>query len=44
MCVVEVVDEGRVDDWSLRLYYSFVQIVWFLDPVSLINCINSTTL
>ena len=41
MCVVAFVDLGRVDDELLRLCRSFVQIVWFLDPVFLINWVNS---
>ena len=41
VCVVAFVDLGRVDDGSLRLCHSFVQFVWFLDPVSLINWVNS---
>ena len=41
MCFVTFIDLGRVGDGSLRLCYSFVQIVMFLDPVSLINWVNS---
>ena len=41
VCVVAFVDLGRVGGGSLRLCHSFVQIVWFLDPVSLINWVNS---
>ena len=41
VCVVAFVDLGRVDDELLRLCHSFVQFVWFLDPVSLINWVNS---
>ena len=41
-CVfVAFVDMSRVGGGSLRLCHSFVQIVWFLDPVSLINWVNS---
>ena len=40
-CVVAFVDLGRVDGGSLRLCHSFIQIVWFLDPVFLINWVNS---
>ena len=41
-CVLwRLFDLGRVGGGSLRLCLSFVQAVWFLDPVSLINWVNS---
>ena len=41
-CVLwRLVDLCRVGGGSLRLCDSFVQFVWFLDPVSLINWVNS---